>query len=206
MILLNTPTPMNSTGASPLSDRQLQERPCGIHRGNVADIAKHFPELLEIIGDSPFAEDMGNYEFDIKIHMLMAGMYPCIPNWHCDNVPRGEDGKVDYYKADSDLPMYLWVSTGPTTEFLSQPLMTNPPVNHGDLDRMIKEVTIPTESIEPCRWYSMGQKTPHRGTPATTSSWRIFIRATPKSIAPGRPVVSKLRRHAQVYLPHDFHW
>src|SRR5690606_10082560 len=32
---------------------------------------------------------------DTRVNMLMRGYYPSIPGWHCDDVPRGENGQPD---------------------------------------------------------------------------------------------------------------
>jgi hypothetical protein len=188
---------------------QLQAGPCGIHRGTYGDVLEHFPELAAVIRCSPIPL-LGDYEYDVKIHMLFKGMYPCIPNWHCDNVPRGDDGKLDYSKVDPNAdPMFLWVSGKPTTEFMGPGFQFEyAPKDHGDLDRHMKADPLKDHNfkIPSNEWVQMDQLTPHRGTAETEDCWRIFIRATPKSIAPSRPVVSVVRRHAQVYLPHDFHW
>lgn len=142
------------------------------------------------------------WEVDVKVHMLMKNQYPCIPNWHCDNVPRGTDGEVDYQRIqDWSIPMLLWVSDGPETEFLTERLqLPEEPASHLALAEAIREHGTATERIKPQTWYSMTQRTPHRGTKAEADGWRIFVRLTHRTIAPDRPVLSYLRRHSQVYL------
>ncbi|WP_422023416.1 hypothetical protein [Pyruvatibacter mobilis] len=206
---LSTPQWLNAeTWHLPLpTDEQLQERSCGVHRGSIEDVDAEFPELVPHILEAIASYRLDDYEYDVKVHMLFKGMYPCIPNWHCDNVPR-PGGSLDYSAINrSTPPMLLWVSGAPTTRFLfHEEALAHYPVSHGHLDEIIRLGDFPSFSIKPKSWYAMWQDTPHRGTAATESGWRIFIRATPKEIASERHVVSKTRRHSQVYLPHDFHW
>ena len=152
----------------------------------------------------PFMEE-DKWEVDVKIHMLMKGQYPCIPNWHCDNVPRVK-GNLQWQEATDEQNMYLWVSGKPTTEFLAQDFQTGNISTHGELAESIIEGNPDTFQIPEQTWVGMSQLTPHRGTVATENCWRIFVRVTDKKIMSVRPQISKIRRHCQVYLPYDFHW
>lgn len=44
------------------------------------------PDLHEVL--NTFPDEPTVFTWDVKIHMLMPNQYPCIPNWHFDNVPR----------------------------------------------------------------------------------------------------------------------
>lgn len=185
---------------------------CGIHRGSLDDVREHTPHLLKILEDAPV--DLDEYEIDIKVHMLMKGQFPCIPNWRCDNVPRIDTGELAYDQViPNQRPMLLWVSGSPTTEFLSNDLELPDIETHGELASFLQVYTTnykgvfkPTSNIPERTWVTMDQMTPHRGTAATKPCWRVFVRLTPKEIVTARPVLSNIRRHCQVYLPHDFHW
>jgi hypothetical protein len=179
----------------------------GTHRGSFGCVLTHMPHIADIIKDSPVFDRIDEYEIDIKVHMLMRGQYPCIPNWHCDNVPRLDTGELKYDAIDGDAePMYLWVSGAPTTEFLSTGVQIPDVESHGELAEFIEFMGLSTFKIPERTWVQMDQRTPHRGTAATKHCWRIFVRLTHKSLTPARPVHSTLRRHSQVYLPQDFHW
>lgn len=102
-----------------LSDVPLHDMSCGLFRAPLSKASEIMPELSEIFESAP-TENPEEWEVDVKIHMLMKDQYPCIPNWHCDNVPRVE-GNTRYDLIKEDVPpMYLWLSTNPTTEFLGQ--------------------------------------------------------------------------------------
>lgn len=205
MIQLTAPTAVRTTDLQ-YDATLLQTLPCGLFRAPLDEAQNLLPELRALYNTAPVPfEDWAKWELDIKIHMLMPGQYPCIPNWHCDNVPR-IDGKLCYDKADPDVPMYIWISSGPETEFLQRPHECFTPTDHGQLRELIGWMGTPRFRLQPQTWYRFDQLSPHRGHAATENCWRIFARLTPREIAPGRPVISKIRRHAQVYLPSDFHW
>lgn len=158
---------------------------CGIHQGDAWDLLSLMPEVHSFVFDT-FPEDMNDFIFDVKVHMLMPGQYPCIPNWHYDNVPR-VNNKQDFDLVRPDLPMYLWVSNAPLTEFRK----------NGE-----------SWFVEPEKWYRFTQEDEHRGTVSNNFCWRGFIRATHKDIYVTRPKgINPLRRHSQVYLDaSNFSW
>ena len=195
-----------------LSNVPLHDMSCGLFRAPLDIASKIMPELSEIFDSAP-VENPAEWEVDVKIHMLMKVQYPCIPNWHCDNVPR-EEGKTRYdLIQDGVKPMYLWLSTNPTTEFLGQDWNTKGyiPKNHSELAEFIKSSEsngLKLEKVPSQTWISMDQRTPHRGTLSDKNQWRVFVRLTHNSIAPARPVANDyIRRHCQVYLnPETFSW
>ena len=192
---------------------------CGLFRAPLHLAAGLMPSMAELLATAPILKQhQKDWEVDIKVHMLMKDQYPCIPNWHCDNVPR-PDGKTDFsiigstdgefnFATGECTPMFLWVSDEPTTEFLvDDQLVPLPPTSHKDVASDVQGYKWPTQRIKSNSWYSMDQRTPHRGRAAEKDGWRVFARLTHKSIAPTRPVTSVIRRHAQVYLePDHFTW
>lgn len=191
-----------------LTQGAIQRLHNGLFRCPLPLASELMPELASLFENAPvFAPE--EWEVDVKVHMLMKNQYPCIPNWHCDNVPRGADGQVDYTAINDEAPpMLLWVSDGPETEFLSTRMeLPEEPGSHLELAQAIRHLDAPTERILPQNWYSMTQRTPHRGTKAEADGWRVFVRLTHRSIAPDRPVLSYMRRHSQVYLDAtQFSW
>jgi hypothetical protein len=180
---------------------------CGLFRAPLTHAAGLMPELAELFASAP-VENPEEWELDLKVHMLIKGQYPCIPNWHCDNVLR-VFGKINYNLVNTTAPrMLLWISDGPETEFLkNKTVLLGTPEGHGDLAKAIVGSKVATTFLPPQTWASMDQLTPHRGTQAAKDGWRIFIRLTHRSIAPDRPVLNHIRRHCQVYLDAtQFEW
>lgn len=151
---------------------------CGVRKAPIEVLLKLMPDIAPIIETFPDSQE--DFTWDVKVHMLMPRQYPCIPNWHTDNVPR-ENGVQRFDMIRADLPMYLWVSGPPLTQF-----------KHG--------------YVLPNRWHRFTQLDEHRGAAASEFCWRGFIRATHKLIMSPRPH-DFLRRHSQVYLDAEtFQW
>lgn len=150
----------------------------GVHQAPYLEMIKLMPELEEIL--STFPDNPDNFTWDVKVHMLMPRQYPCIPHWHCDNVPR-ENGIQRFDKVKPELPMYIWLSGSPLTQF-----------KHGYL--------------LPKTWHRFNQLDEHRGTAASEFGWRCFIRATHKDILP--PKADNWKRiHTQVYVDENtYQW
>jgi hypothetical protein len=156
---------------------------CGVLQAEYYEMLQLMPDIDEII--NTFPENVDDFIWDVKVHMLMPNQYPCIPNWHFDNIPR-VDNKQRFDLIIPEMPMYLWISNGPLTEF-----------RKGDKAWF----------VEPQTWTRFTQQDEHRGTMSNSFCWRGFIRATHKTIAPPQKCTDKLRRHSQVYLDsNNFKW
>lgn len=151
---------------------------CGVHQAPASVVRELMPDLGPLL--DTFPDDEQNFTFDVKVHMLMPRQYPCIPNWHVDNVPR-VDGVQRFEACRPDLPMYIWISGAPLTQF-----------KHGYL--------------LPKVWHRFTKLDEHRGTASAEFCWRGFIRATHKDICPPK-ATGHLRRHCQVYLDAEtYQW
>lgn len=152
---------------------------CGVHQGPYSAVLELMPDLAPLMATFPRAANA--YSWDVKVHMLMPRQYPCIPGWHVDNVTRGADGRQEFGKVRLDLPMWMWISGGPITQFR-------------------------TGYIKPETWVSFTQADEHRGTAASEFTWRGFVRATPLEILPIKPGPWQ-RRHCTVYVDEvDYQW
>jgi hypothetical protein len=161
---------------------EWKKQHCGVHRSSYTQLINNMPDVAELVA-STFPDELDNFTWDVKVHMLMPSQYPCIPNWHYDNIPR-VNNEQDWDQVRTDLPMYLYISGPPFTEF-----------REGGL-------------VKSGSWTRFTQKDEHRGTMSTDFNWRCFIRATHKDILPSNPAGSNvLRRHSQVYLDvNNFSW
>jgi hypothetical protein len=151
---------------------------CGVRCADFYTTVALMPDLRELL--ESFPDDKQAFSWDVKVHMLQPRQYPCIPNWHTDNVPR-ENGVQRFDLNRPDLPMWMWLSGAPLTQF-----------KHG--------------YVLPRRWHRFTQLDEHRGTAAAEFGWRCFIRATHRDIRPPRQGDNQ-RRHCQVYLDAEtFQW
>lgn len=184
-------------------DEVLAELPCGLMACPLVDAPRLLPELSGLYESVPI-KNPERWLIDVKIHMLMPNSYPCVPNWHCDFIPRNADGDTDYERADNSPLMFLWVSGTPVTYYAASRIRANV-VSHADVAALGERFAeIP---VEPQRWYQFSQLAPHRGSMSEEHCWRVFARLTHRELNPPTPTRSKLRRHAQVYLDaSEFTW
>ncbi len=150
----------------------------GVHQAPFSALVQLMPDLEPLI-QTTFGHDPQLFTWDVKVHMLMPRMYPCIPNWHCDFTPR--EGGIQCLERARDVLMYMWLSGPPLTEF------------RGGFVRARE-------------WVRFSPKDQHRGTPSGDFCWRGFIRAVDsRYLAPKAD--EHLRRHTQVYLDAaEYNW
>lgn len=162
-----------------MADVDWSKQHCGVHQAPFHEVIRLMPDLKEVMESFPCRGQ--DFTWDVKVHMLMPRQYPCIPGWHVDNVPRCADGRQEFDKVRLDLPMYMWISGGPLTQFR-------------------------TGYIRPKQWVKFTQACEHRGQAASEFTWRGFIRATPSEYLPVKEQ-DYLRRHCQVYVDEmDYQW
>lgn len=161
-----------------MNDVIWENQHCGVHQCPFFGLLALMPDLSPIL--DTFPDDPYAFTWDVRVSMLMPGQYPCIPNWHYDNVPRVNG--IQRFDLIKPLPMYFWISGPPYTQF-----------RHG--------------YALPKVWHRFTQMDEHRGTAAGEFTWRGFIRATHYEIAPPKKGPDWQRRHSQVYLNADtFQW
>ena len=154
----------------------------GLIKCPLKEVDKWMPEISGIVNTCPLPHN--DYVVDAKVHMLMPGQFPCIPNWHGDAIPRDADGELLLDECNDDLDLFLWLSGPPVTEFQDG------------------------RPVYPEIWTKFKQRDIHRGVISDDFQWRLFIRMMPAELVV-RPRVGKkcLRRHTQVYLDaSNFTW
>lgn len=163
---------------------------CGLMHCRINQVPELMPELQPVVESilphlQHFTE---SYILDCKVHMLMPGEYPCIPNWHCDFVPRDEDKRVQRDRINDRDLMYLWTSGAPYTEFKS---------HQGKIGTEVGD------------WVTFNQRDIHRGVKSEIHTWRCFVRLIPEWFQhPCTQNVGQIRRHSQVYIDDvvNFAW
>lgn len=159
------------------------EGTCGLFHCPLSEAIRLLPALPW--DSAPIWEGV-EYVVDVKVHKLMPKQWPCIPNWHCDFVPRDEETLVERPEliTDGGPPMMFWISGPPITEFKDG------------------------RTVTPGEWMEFTQRDYHRGIAATEHGWRTFIRLAPADLVRAglpreeipAPPDQWIRRHAQVYL------
>ena len=157
----------------------------GLFHCPLPDAQLLMPEFAPILRMAPV--ETSSWVVDVKIHMLMPGQWPCIPNWHFDFVPRDEQGRKQFDQRDRRHRMYAWVSGPPLTVFRD---------DEGNLD-----------AIPERRWVEFDQFDEHQGQSSAQHCWRAFIRIVPEELCPAAKPDQWVRRHTQVYLDaNQFEW
>lgn len=145
--------------------------------------------------------------FDSRVHMLMPGWFPCIPGFHCDDVPRERsDGQPNHVNPSYQSKHCLMIcGDASRTEFaLGEFELEEPPLGekiykvwHPQVEQKVRNGELQSFSAEPNMLIYFDYDSWHQGTPATKNGWRFFIRAT---INTTRKPTNEIRRQTQVYL------
>lgn len=169
-----------------LPQEVIRNMHCGLWHTPLVEAHALMPEISSVLAEAP-TDPKEKYVVDVRVSMLMPNQWPCIPNWHFDNIPRDENLFQHMEQRDASKKMLCWISGEPYTEFMRP-------------DGTIYE-------IEANKWYKFTQYDLHRGTPSKIHTWRVFIRITPEPLLmPGRQD-QWIRRHSQVYLDAQrFKW
>ncbi|SPA50590.1 hypothetical protein [Cupriavidus taiwanensis] len=188
-----------------------------------ADFANRHGSLLTgsfLLSAEAIWGDLSNVIIDSRHHMLMPGMYPCIPGWHTDDAPRSPaycDGQPNIFTPHYETEHLLCVvdcGTESLTEFLvgdvelrrsyvEAKYRSDGANFYKTCDGLLERaLTLPDNRLERVQVKS-GQIAEfnvhswHRGMPAKTRGFRWFIRMTRYS---KHKVENEIRSNAQVYL------
>lgn len=157
---------------------------------------------------------------DSRHHMLMPGMYPCIPGWHTDDAPRNPNkwgGQPDIFAPEYETEHLLCV-VDVGTESLTEFLIGDVPMPEAHLvgehavygknfyktaDDILTDRFYDTPNWAETLTVQSGQIAEfnvhswHRGAPAKNRGFRWFIRITRNS---RHQAQNEIRSNAQVYL------
>ena len=147
---------------------------------------------------------------DSRVHMLMPRWFPAIPGYHHDDVPRSrEDGQPNYINPEyrSEHVMMLVNAEVCPTEFAIGAIdITLPKVGdviykvwHPLVEAALSFGALELRRVPDRTLAFFDDRTWHQATPAVSSGWRWFIRASRNT---HREPVNELRRQVQVYLEH----
>lgn len=164
--------------------------------------------MLDII--LPRLDEHKNYVIDTKSVMLMPGMYPSIPGWHCDGVIRNDKfSQPDITKLKDTKHWTGLVSSNPNgtsnTEFLTeswaipceQDRVWGSVNDYLELMQKLKTLTAKDGEI-----LEFTQPTLHRAMPTTNNGWRFFFRLSEYHMPP----MNKMRHQVQVYASPSSGW
>lgn len=177
-------------------------------------------ELNQILDEFKISGKYKHVSIDTRSHMLMTGMYPCIPGWHCDDFYRTDElnQQPDLANVDDAAPAihHLLVLGDcsrtefikediyiPPVEIIQQAVGTNAPI-YKWCDELIDGMQFKTRiKVDPGSIYTFGPTAFHRGTAATHNGWRCFIRITESN---HRYPKNEIRYQTQVYTDGRVSW
>ncbi|PEJ48417.1 hypothetical protein [Bacillus wiedmannii] len=209
------------------STNTLKNTPA-LWNASLEDALKYGGELKKAaIGAMNLRFDRKYIVVDTKVHMLMPGMCPVIPNWHSDGVPRGSElrpeaeakAKPNIFAQETmkDSRFHLLVTgEGCLTEFIQKPVTLEVPQEpstklYSMVNQQIREKVLTGEldvfTAQSCTpiefdWFDI-----HRGVEATKHEWRFLIRVTETDYMPPQTDLRQvMRTQQQVYVPTNFGW
>ena len=181
--------------------------------------AQNNPELNRLLKAFNLSGKYKYISIDTRSHMLMEGMFPCIPGWHCDDFYRTDDlnQQPDLERVHEVAPALhhmMVIGTCSRTEFLTEDLQAPGPelvqLDQGKnkpvylwYDQMLESTQPKTMFVEPGKIYTFGPTAFHRGTAATHNGWRYFIRITESN---HRQPKNEIRYQTQVYTSGRVSW
>lgn len=154
---------------------------------------------------------------DTRVHMLKPGWNPAIPGWHCDGIPRGDDGQPDFKNTIiPDMTHYLCIidsGTNSMTQFLShdighleqQEQTDNVWGDHSrQIEHLLSNNILSTTSVNSGKITRFSPYDYHRSMQATGHGWRYFLRASCKTHMRAH---NEIRKQSQVYIEKkDLGW
>jgi hypothetical protein len=164
----------------------------------------------DVLGQLGFASKWKYISVDSRTSMLMPGMFPCIPGWHCDDFYR-PSGHTDLRSLMEQAPSehaMLLVGDCSRTVFLNEAIEWNPPDYggvhahaHRFIEKQIEKADVYKRPrrvlVEPGSLTWFGPLSWHKGTAATKQGWRHFLRITGSHHYEPQ---NELRTQTQVYL------
>lgn len=145
---------------------------------------------------------------DTKVVMLMPGMYPAIPGWHCDAVPREDvHGQPDLTKMDNEQYHFVCsmsnIPDGSRTDIITASLEI--PYDELHVWKSVSENVPPkilVKQVQNNELVVFSTPTIHRATPATKREFRFFFRLSYYR----KPPQNKIRHQVQVYTTEHGGW
>ena len=168
-LLCNSPTAVRAQGGS-------------LSKIALAHVEKHYASEIGR------AEKEGlSASVDVRVQRLMPGMYPSIPGWHCDAVPRGSVSGQPNFDAVHPRAFHVAVllssehSGVSNTQFVDQDVMfklwdVEGTTRYSQLHAAVEKLGPQVIHARDGEFVKFTQRTVHRAMPAGRRGWRMFFR------------------------------
>jgi hypothetical protein len=143
---------------------------------------------------------------DANVQCLMPGMYPAVPGWHCDGVPRSDYHGQPCFDAVNPHAFHVavTVSTEPVgishMEFVADPITVkiwDDQHVYRDLHQQVDKAKPVVRPIPDGVFVLYSPKTIHRAAETYRRGWRMFFRF---SMCRKPPITNKVNGQQQIYL------
>lgn len=175
--------------------------------------------LLENSGElnkaKEFCEVYGKFlVVDTRSHMLMPGMYPAIPGWHCDAYPRPKYGaQPDLKTANEETPHYVLHLSDQkdgvsNTKFLTEEITVNIDPEavwksvHDRVNNFVRDFPSLIFTVEDGQLIKFLQPTIHSASACHQKGWRWWFRLS----CYHSPPQNSIRKQVQVYYTEGGGW
>ena len=151
-----------------------------------------------------------DFVFDSRVHMLMPGWFPCIPGFHHDDVPRGENGQPNYVDPPYRSKHVMGMVNGdicPTQFALGHASLEIPDRDiiykhwHKDVEQLVADGKLELIDAPSGVLIYFDCDTLHQGQRARANGWRWFGRLSWRTDRADH-VTNEIRRQVQVYLEY----
>lgn len=169
--------------------------------------------LDEVIKAQNGEYDGLNIVIDTRCHMLMKGMYPAIPGWHCDAFPRHKKyAQPDLLNGNKEVKHYICLVSNVENVSRTQFALDSVTIDVDEknvwksVSRQIKN-KVENKDIK-ARQCTEGdiiefdQQTLHCALPCVNPGWRFFLRLSFYH----SPPINKIRKQVQVYTNIENGW
>lgn len=163
------------------------------------------PAYREIVIHTP--SDDFQTVIDTRVTMTMEGMYPSIPGWHGDDIPRSRTTGQPVLLSVNPLVQHFMVilsdqeESVSSTEFLAKEIELDVDITNvwNSVDQQMNELKPKTEFIAQGEVIRFNQEAIHRASPTKVPGWRFFYRL---SITHRKPA-NEIRNQVQVYTSNN---
>lgn len=148
---------------------------------------------------------------DVRVQRLVPGMYPSVPGWHCDAVPRGSYHGQPNFEATHPRAFHVCVvlSTEPlgvsNTQFVDESMVFHIWDEEGrsryqQLHAEVEKHNPPVIQCKDGQFVRYTQRTVHRAMPSVRRGWRMYFRY---SMYEKPPMENIIGNQQQVYLLNE---
>lgn len=157
--------------------------------------------------------DLRDCVFDSRVHMLMKGWFPCIPGFHHDDVPRGDNGQPNYRYPAYRAKHVLGLVNGHIcpTEFAVGRVEVSDPEQHPlvykawhvEVEEAVRQGTLRSVDAPSGRLVHFDSDAFHQGVRAVADGWRWFGRISWDTERVTH-ITDETRAQVQVYMENPF--